>query len=70
MIAIQRGGDAPELTPSLKAAVTADLHRWQVQTVIVGPMYNQAAMVKFFVSLLNRAPQPMEGVLVWWDVQI
>jgi len=70
MIAIQKGGDAPELTPSLKAAVTADLHRWQVQTVIVGPMYNQAAMVKFFVSLLNRAPQPMEGVLVWWSVQI
>ncbi len=70
MIAIQEGGKTPELTPNLKAAVTADLHQWQVRTVIVGPMYNQAAMVGFFTSLLSREPEPSGGVLVWWDVQI
>ncbi len=68
MIAIQEGGKAPGLTPSLKAAVSADLDRWQVRTVIVGPMYNQAAMVGFFASLLGREPQPLGGVYVWWDV--
>jgi hypothetical protein len=68
MIAIQQGGSAPDLTPSLKAAVTADLARWQVHTVIVGPMYNQAAMVAFVNSLVGREPQSVGGVLVWWDV--
>jgi hypothetical protein len=70
MIAIQEGGNTPQLTPYLNAAVTADLHRWQVRTVIVGPMYNQAAMVGFFASLFGREAQPVGGVLVWWDVQI
>ena len=68
MIAIQQGGVGPELTPSVKAAVTADLDRWQVHTVIVGPMYNQAAMVGFFTQLLGREPQLVGGVVVWWDV--
>jgi len=70
MIAIQEGGNTPVLTPYLKAAVTADLHRWQVRTVIVGPMYNQAAMVGFFASLLGREAQQVGGVLVWWDVEV
>lgn len=68
MIAIQKGGGAPDLSPSLKAAVTGDLDRWQVRTVIVGPMYNQAAMISFFASLLGRDPQLVGGVYVWWDV--
>jgi hypothetical protein len=69
MIAIQRGGQAPNATPDLKASVGTDLDRWQVRTVIVGPMYNQVAMVGFFTSLLGREPQSVGGVLVWWDVQ-
>jgi len=68
MIGIQRGGEAPDLTPSLKAAVAADLDRWQVRTVIVGPMYNQAVMIGFFTSLLAKGPQFEGGVFVWWDV--
>jgi hypothetical protein len=69
MIAIQRGGQASDVTPDLGAAVRADLDRWQVRTVIVGPMYNQEAMVGFFTSLLGREPQSVGGVLVWWDIQ-
>jgi hypothetical protein len=70
MIAIQKGEIAPDLTADVKVAVTADLHRWQVRTVIVGPMYNQAAMVGFFASLLDREPEAVGGVQVWWDIQV
>ncbi len=68
MIAIQQGGAPPDISPSLKAALTADLVHWQVHTVIVGPMYNQAAMAAFFTALLGRGPQSIGGVLAWWDV--
>ncbi len=68
MIAIQRGF-VQDLTPDQMAAVRADLVRWQVQTVIVGPMYNLAGMGGFFTSLLGRDPQSVGCVLVWWDVQ-
>lgn len=68
MIAIQQGGPAPDLTPELRAAISSDLSRWKIQTVIVGPMYNQAAMVAFLASLLGREPQLVGGVFVWWGV--
>jgi hypothetical protein len=68
MIAIQQGGPAPDVTPELRAAISSDLSRWKIQTMIVGPMYNQAAMVRFFASLLGREPQLVGGVFVWWEV--
>jgi hypothetical protein len=68
MIAIQQGGPAPALTPGLRAAISSDLSNWKIQTVIVGPMYNQGAMVGFFTSLLGRAPELVGGVFVWWGV--
>ncbi len=67
MIAIQQGGGAPDLTPDLRSRLHQDLVRWHVETVIVGPMYNQAQMLIFFERLLGRAPQAVEGVLVWWE---
>jgi hypothetical protein len=68
MIAIQTGGLTPTLTPSLRDQITSDLRRWQVRTVVVGPMYNQGAMLTFFEGLLGREPEPVQGVYVWWDV--
>jgi hypothetical protein len=68
MIAIQQGNPAPELTPALRDQVMGDLHRWRVHTVVVGPMYNQAAMLEFFTRLFGNNPQQVEGVYVWWEV--
>jgi hypothetical protein len=68
MIAIQQGGQPPDLTPPLRSALESDLARWHVRTVIVGPMYNQDAMVSFWQQLLGRPPESVQGVLVWWDV--
>lgn len=69
MIAIQQGGSPPTLTQSLRAAVDADLERWRVQTVIVGPMFNQPAMLNFFSNVLGSRPQLDAGVYVWWNIQ-
>jgi hypothetical protein len=68
MIAIQQGGPPPDLTADLRSALDADISRWKIQTVIVGPMYNQSAMIDFFSALLGRGPQKDRGVYVWWDV--
>jgi hypothetical protein len=68
MIAIQQGGPAPQLTTELRSVVRADLRRWSIQTVVVGPMYNQSEMIDFFTALLGRHPEAAGGVFVWWDV--
>jgi hypothetical protein len=69
MIAIQEGQPTPELTPVIRDQITADLRHWQVRTVVIGPMYNQEAMVRFFSDLLGSTPEHVDGVYVWWDVR-
>jgi hypothetical protein len=69
MIAIQQGRPTPEFTPVLRDQITADLRHWQVRTVVIGPMYNQEAMVRFFSDLLGSSPEHIDGVYVWWDVR-
>jgi len=68
MIAIQQGGKAPELTPDLRAAIGKDLVRWKVENVIVGPMFNQQAMIAFFTDLIGQGPGQVGGVFIWWDL--
>ena len=68
MIAIQQGNPAPTLTPSLREQILGDLRVWRVQTVVIGPMFNQQAMLGFFTQLLGSGPQQVDGVYVWWDV--
>jgi hypothetical protein len=70
MLRIQEGDRAPELTPEVRAGTTADFARWKVRTVIVGPMDNQAEMVRFFTEFLGREPEMNRGVFVWWNVEV
>jgi len=70
MISIQQGHPAPDLTPALRDQLLADLRTWQVRTVVVGPMYNREAMVRFFSALLGSDPQQVDGVYVWWEVAV
>jgi hypothetical protein len=39
-----------------------------VQTVIIGPMDYEQQEVDLFTSLFGQAPQTVDGVYVWWDV--
>jgi hypothetical protein len=64
MIAIQ-SGHTPRLTPPLRSRVIAELGRWHVGTVIVGPMPHEDLMHRFVTDLLATSPRKVGGVLVW-----
>jgi hypothetical protein len=61
-LAIQRGADPSTVDTS---GVLADIQRWKVRTVIVGPMPNEDAMVSVLARALGSPPVPMGGVYVW-----
>jgi hypothetical protein len=65
MIAIQSGHAAPALTPRLRTQVMDELCRWEVRTVLVGPMAHEQRMTTFVSALLGRPPTRVGGVLVW-----
>ena len=66
---VQNGSAAPTLDPSSRAALTAELRAKRVDSVLVGPMPNQEAMVELFRSLLGREPERSGGVLLWREVR-
>ncbi|HXA30481.1 MAG TPA: hypothetical protein VN193_17235 [Candidatus Angelobacter sp.] len=45
--------------------ILADLRRWRVGEVLVGPMPHQADMVRLFTRVLAAPPQRTGGVYVW-----
>jgi hypothetical protein len=72
MTKIRLGWRKPTLGPGLRRELVADLVRWQVTTVVVGPMAppsTEATMVRFFTELLGRPADRVAGVWVWWNLQ-
>ena len=61
------GAPPPRLTGPRRRALSHDLVRWRVGSVVVGPMPNREAMVAFMTDLLGRPPQVVEGVYLWRD---
>jgi hypothetical protein len=51
----------------MRRVLARDLVRWRVGTVVVGPMPNQAAMLRFLTDLFESEPQQVEGVYLWRD---
>ena len=68
MASVQQGNPVPSLTAGVQAELIGELRTDQVQTVIVGPFAQHAAMVELFTTLLGVAPQAVGGVDVWWRV--
>jgi YD repeat-containing protein len=64
------GVPPPRLTGPRRRALARDLVRWRVGSVVVGPMPNQAAMVRFLTDLFGRQPQLLEGVYLWRDPSV
>ena len=62
-------GGHPPADPISIGAERADLARWQVQTVIAGPMPHRDLMLRFLTDLLGRPPLDDQGVAVWWNVR-
>lgn len=67
MIEIENVGGAA-VDPAQRQAMLADLARWKVETVIVGPMPHQPQMVAFFTDLLGRGPVERDGVYLFEGV--
>jgi hypothetical protein len=65
MIDIDRGAAYAGMTAQTRALVLADLRRWKVEAVVVGPMAHQADMLQLFRDLLDQAPDSVAGVYVW-----
>ena len=61
------GAEPPKLTGPMRRALARDLVRWRVGSVVVGPMPNQAAMLRFLTELFGSEPQQVEGVYLWRD---
>lgn len=67
LVATEADGSVP-LDPALVAAVRAELTRWSVATVLVGPMRHRDAAIAAFTAILKAPPEEEGGVAVWWDV--
>jgi hypothetical protein len=64
---IQQGRAAPRLTGGMRRVLAADLTRWGVATVVVGPMDHQATMLGFLTDLFGGPPESVGGVWLWRD---
>jgi hypothetical protein len=67
---IQRGRRPPELTPALRRKIARDFATLGVDTVVLGPMANRAAVEDFLTGLLGRPPAGAGGVAVWADAAV
>ena len=65
---IERGVRPPALTPTLRRKIAKDLARWQVDSVLLGPMDHHEAMADFLTQLVGRRPETLEDVQVWRDM--
>jgi len=63
-------GSAPMVAVDASVAreIRADLRRWNVEAVVVGPMPHRDQAVALLSAVLGRAPSAGDGVDVWWDV--
>jgi hypothetical protein len=65
---IELGDGVPAPTGELRRSMAADLARWHVRTVVVGPMPHQDQAVAAVSWVVGRPPERVDGVWVWWDV--
>jgi hypothetical protein len=50
--------------------MAADLDRWRVASVVLGPMAHRPVMVRFLTDLLGRPPERLAGVELWRDATV
>lgn len=68
MTGISRFGSYPALCDADRAQVFADLRRWRVSAVVVGPMGQRVKMVEFFTDLFGAPPEEADGVSLWSSI--
>jgi dolichyl-phosphate beta-glucosyltransferase len=56
------------VTPQLRQDFDADLGRWKACAAVLGPTPNAETLRAQATALIGREPEPVEGVLLWRDL--
>ncbi|ORA12700.1 hypothetical protein BST12_24675 [Mycobacterium angelicum] len=70
MLAIQQNKTSMVARGEIRAQVNANLRFADVRHVIVGPMPAWAEMLAFFTDLFGRAPERVDGIAIWRNVNL
>ncbi|TMD45908.1 MAG: hypothetical protein E6I86_13730 [Chloroflexi bacterium] len=65
LMAMQQGAPAPEVSTAYRTAALAELRRWQVQAVVLGPMAGEGRVVEFLTAIMGTPPTQDGGVYLW-----
>jgi hypothetical protein len=65
---VAQGGPQPVITSELRNLVAADLERWGVEYIVVGPMRYEAGERELVTRLLKGPPEEVGGVFLWRHV--
>lgn len=65
LMAMQQGAPAPEVTAAYRTSAMAMLRRWQVQTVVLGPMAGEDRVLAFLTAIIGTPPTQDGGVYLW-----
>jgi hypothetical protein len=65
LIAMQQGAPTPDVSTAYRAAVLAELRRWQVRAVVLGPMAGEDRMLAFLMAVMGTPPTHDGGVYLW-----
>lgn len=70
---VTSGARATRVAGDLRRDLVADLERWDVRTIVLGPMPERQAggrarLLELMTGLVGRAPEEVGGVYVWADV--
>lgn len=57
-------------TPALRDQLRRDLADREVETVVVGPMRHQGAMLELFTAVLQSPPAHVEDVFLWRELRV
>jgi hypothetical protein len=65
LMAMQQGAPAPNVSTAYRVAAMAELRRWQVQAVVLGPMPGEDRMLAFLTAVIGTPPTQTGGVYLW-----
>jgi hypothetical protein len=65
LIDLQDGRPAPPVSANFRAGALAELQRWHVRAVVVGPMDAQDRVLAFLTDLIGAPPTQDGGVYLW-----